>query len=230
MRKTIPWNTGTGNIILDYTGEGDDTVSVSSDANNLKQVRSQILTFKTSGNEVTRQVTVVQAAKVPVVVEGSFSGHPVSYDADTTQWYSATGSFDNAYTDADSANYLNIYLTRGSNAVTYMALNFDTSEIPANATIKSVTCEAKAYMSNTQSNRVATRKIQLYSGSTAKGTAYNMISSTTKFKITAGDWTREELDNVKIVINCVRGTNQTSNNYYVRFYGATLTVEYEYEE
>lgn len=65
MRKTIPWNTGSGNIILDYSGEGDDTVSVSSDPNDIYEDRVQTITFKTSNNEVTRQVTVAQGMKHP---------------------------------------------------------------------------------------------------------------------------------------------------------------------
>ena len=228
MRKTIPWNTGSGNIILDYSGEGDDTVSVSSDANDLKQERSQTLTFKTSGNEVTRQVTVVQAAKEAVIVEGTFSGHPTSYDSGYSA-YSVSG-LNQGQTDATSTNYATINLTRGSRAETSIYYNFDTSSIPANATIKSVTCRAKCYISTTNSNRIVTREVRLYSGSTAKGSAATVSNSTSAFRVTAGTWTRAELTNAKIRVHAVRGTSNTNTNYYFRFYGATLTVEYEYEE
>ena len=163
-------------------------------------------------------------------IQGTFSGHPVSYDEDTAQWYSTSQSINNAYTDSSSTNYFQINLTRGNGAVTHMALNFDTSSIPANATIKSITCTAKCYCSNTQANHVATRDIQLYSGDTAKGTAYSMTASTTVFTITAGIWTRTELNNAKIVLHCVRGSNSTTSSYYLRFYGATLSIEYEYSD
>ena len=33
--KTIAWNTGSGNIIMTYQGQGDSPVSILSDANNL---------------------------------------------------------------------------------------------------------------------------------------------------------------------------------------------------
>lgn len=63
--KTIPWNTGSGNIILDYTGVKDDTVTVSSSENNLYEDRSQVLTFKTTDNQISRQVTVTQGMREP---------------------------------------------------------------------------------------------------------------------------------------------------------------------
>lgn len=64
--KSIAWQTGTGNITLSYTGQGDDTVLVSSDANNLYASRSQTLTFSTTqGASISRQVTVTQPMREP---------------------------------------------------------------------------------------------------------------------------------------------------------------------
>lgn len=63
--KTIAWNTGSGNIILDYTGVKDDTVTVSSSENNLYEARSQTLTFKTTDNAISRQVTITQGMREP---------------------------------------------------------------------------------------------------------------------------------------------------------------------
>ena len=42
---SIPWNDGPGNIVLTYTGHGNDTVVVTSDTNNLGHDRQQIVTF-----------------------------------------------------------------------------------------------------------------------------------------------------------------------------------------
>lgn len=63
--KVIPWKNGNGNITLTYTGEGNDTVTVASDPNNLYYERSQTLTFKTTDNAISRQVAVVQTMKEP---------------------------------------------------------------------------------------------------------------------------------------------------------------------
>lgn len=43
----IAWNTGTGDIILNYNGEGNEIVSVSSDENNLYNERQQIIFINT---------------------------------------------------------------------------------------------------------------------------------------------------------------------------------------
>ena len=62
--KSIAWNTGTGNITLTYQGQGDGTIIVSSDPNNLGSVRSQVINIKTTAGSpvVTRELTVSQAA------------------------------------------------------------------------------------------------------------------------------------------------------------------------
>ena len=41
----IPWNDGNGNIVLTYNGHGDDTVTVSSDTDNVGYDRQQQITF-----------------------------------------------------------------------------------------------------------------------------------------------------------------------------------------
>lgn len=63
--KSIAWTTGTGNITLTYAGQGNDTVTVASDPNSLYYERSQTLTFKTTDNSISRQVTVVQGMREP---------------------------------------------------------------------------------------------------------------------------------------------------------------------
>ena len=41
----IPWRDGVGNIILTYNGQGDGSVTVTSDTDNLGHDRQQIVTF-----------------------------------------------------------------------------------------------------------------------------------------------------------------------------------------
>jgi hypothetical protein len=62
--KVIQWNEGTGNITLTYTGEGDGTIVVSSDQNNLSVARSQQITVKTTDGSKSQTVTISQAAYV----------------------------------------------------------------------------------------------------------------------------------------------------------------------
>lgn len=60
--KSIAWNTGTGNITLTYQGQGDGTITVESDENNLGSARSQVISIKTVSGAVTRNITINQAA------------------------------------------------------------------------------------------------------------------------------------------------------------------------
>ena len=157
----------------------------------------------------------------------SVTFHPVNVASDHA-YASINSSYPitNGYADASSTNYTRINLTTGSGATTYIYFTFDCSDIPANATINSVTCQAKVSISTTTSNRVTTRQARLYSGTTAMGSAYTVANSTTAFSITAGTWTRAQLQDARLRLYAVRGTNNTSSTYYFNFYGATLTVNY----
>ncbi len=61
---SIPWNDGNGNIILTYSGQGDGVVTVATDADNLGDDRSQVLTLRTTApagsTAATAQVLVTQ--------------------------------------------------------------------------------------------------------------------------------------------------------------------------
>ena len=58
---TIPWNDGNGNIILTYTGQGDGTVTVRSDTDNLGDDREQTITLRTADGTKEVQVTIQQS-------------------------------------------------------------------------------------------------------------------------------------------------------------------------
>jgi len=59
--KVIPWTNGNGNITLDYDGQGDGTIVVTSDDNNLNVARQQTITVKTTNNLVSQTITIRQA-------------------------------------------------------------------------------------------------------------------------------------------------------------------------
>ena len=159
-----------------------------------------------------------------VSIQDTITAHPTNV-ADDHAYASVSGTT-SGYTDASSTTYATINLTTGSGATTYIYFTFDFSDIPAGATIDSVSCSAKAYINTTNSSRITTRQIQLYSGTTAKGSASTISNSTTAFTMTAGSWTRNELQNARIRLYGVRGTSNTTSTYYFRFYGATFTVNY----
>lgn len=219
---TIPWGDGSGdNIYLSAPSQtGDQSVSVTSDPNT-GAARSKVVTFSAVGVTPV-SLTINQAAGTPT--PSTFSGHPTSYDADHS-WYS-TSNLDRGYTDSDSTTYAQINATRGSGAETWIYYKFDTSSIPNNATITSVSLTIKV-MQNGNSTIFPTRTTQMYSGSTAMGTAKNIPTSASEATMSIGTWTRAELADAMLKIYLKRGTSQVNTNYYARFYGATLVVEYE---
>ena len=158
------------------------------------------------------------------------SSHPVSCDSGYSAY--SIADVENACTDSSSTTYATINLTRGTAATTtvYFSFNFN---IPTTATINSVACTAKCYISNRTSANINIRQIRLYSGSTAKGTASTVGNSTSEFAMTTGDvstWTAANINNAKIRLYAKRGAKNVDTNYYFRFYGATFTVNYTYEQ
>lgn len=152
--------------------------------------------------------------------------YPSGYDTDRTVYASAL-NLENAFTSSSSDTYAQYNLKTGGSANTYVYLTFDLSSIPQNATINSVACTARAFINNTTSSRIATRQMQLFSNDTAKGTPINIEGSATIQNLDVGQWTREELDGLSLRLYAKRGSSSTSTNYYIRFMGATLTIEYQ---
>lgn len=164
---------------------------------------------------------------------GSISAYPTSYDTSHYS-YASISSYDpisNAYTDSSSTTYAEVSWKTGSGAETYVYLKFNFSAIPEGATIKSVAAKAKGYINTTSSSRVTTRQMQLATGTTLKGSALTLSTSTSERTFSdTGTWTRAELLNAGVRFYVKRGTSNTSSTYKMRIYGATMTVEYEYDE
>lgn len=132
--------------------------------------------------------------------------------------------------DSTSTSMCRVNLKTGILAESYLFYTFDFSAIPSNATIKSISGKAKAYINQTNSSRITTRQVQLYYGtSTAKGSASTMSTSTTALTLTCGTWTRAELDNCRLRLYAVRGFSSSTTTYYMGLYGADLTVTYEWD-
>lgn len=55
-RITIPWHDGPGNIVLTYTGQGNDTVVVTSDTDCIDHDRQQRVTFVVQNGVIRNDV------------------------------------------------------------------------------------------------------------------------------------------------------------------------------
>lgn len=128
----------------------------------------------------------------------------------------------NGYTDADSSTYAQ--LTLATSTTGYLYYTFDTSDIPASATISSITARCKSRVSNT--NRVTNTVMQLYSGTTAKGSNTTFASTTASARnLSPGTgWTRSDLNDLRLRIGGT-GSSSTSSKY-IRIYGADVTITY----
>ena len=129
-----------------------------------------------------------------------------------------------AYEDsADTSDYARCSLSASKTG--YVYLTYDTSDIPANAIIQSVTANARLRISS--SSRVTNRVCQLYSGTTAKGTGVSFSSTSSGGAVvspTAGSWTRSELSDLRMRIG---GTGSSSSqSKYIYIYGTDITITY----
>ncbi len=123
-----------------------------------------------------------------------------------------------------NANGTSITATAKYNPSGYAYFLFDTSSIPANATIVSVSCTAR--ISVTQ---YGTYTMQMTSGTTEKGSAYTLSTASTSARVCTldcGDWTRDELNDARIKISMSQ-SGLALNTIKANFTGCTLTVVYE---
>lgn len=130
----------------------------------------------------------------------------------------------------NTTSYAEGALRTGYNAESYMIYGFDLSDIPDGATIVSVTCSARGFVSNNRDERISVRQLQMFSGNVAKGTARTISQVASSYSLDVGTWTVSELKNARIRVYAKRGTSNVSSNYTIRFYGATLTVVYDYND
>lgn len=156
---------------------------------------------------------------------GSVTLHPSGYTGASNWTIPTSGSYTitNAYKESgNTTNYSRI--TVNTSATGYFYLTFDTSEVPAGATITSITGTVTVRVSNT--TRVTNTVCQLYTGTTAKGSNKTFASTTASntVTLTPGSWTRSELTDLRLRIGAT-GSSSTQTKY-VYLYGATITINY----
>lgn len=161
----------------------------------------------------------------------TISSSIVGYDESNHAYYAITNAT-NGYHDSSNTSYASVNLTRNSSAETYVFWEFELEEIPAGATINSITCNYKARTSNSSTSYINQATIQLYSGTTAKGSSKSILSTSTSASsiTTPGTWTAAEINaGVRLRTYAKRGTSRTTSNYYIYFYGADISITYTYE-
>ena len=147
---------------------------------------------------------------------------PGSYDL--SEWGSSYyQNPNNGLTGTSSTNYARLQL-RSTDHIAYY--NFAVTGIPASATIESVECKLKGYVTNSSYYP----QVRLYSGNTAKGSTVNVTSTTSSgqiYDLSGGSWTVSELSEARIQMKVYRGSTQNARYFY--FYGADLIVNYSFQ-
>lgn len=215
----IPWGDGSGDKIYltRNASEGDQVVSVSSDAN-AGNARSKVVTFTSGVGNIQRQLTINQAAGRQ---EHTITLYPSSYDTENYSWRTSS-NISRGYTSSSSTTKATFGIPKPYGEA-YVYYKFDTSSIPNGAEIVSVACTAKAAAEG-NSTTTPTKQIQMATGTTLKGTATTIGSSASVRSLDVGTWTLAELRDIRI--RPYAKTGNTSSSYDLYFYGATLTIKY----
>ena len=172
-------------------------------------------TVTDNGVDVTSQVTEsTGGSSTYVPTSGTTSNFTVSNLA-------------NAYDSADSTNSATLEINGGSTTGT-CDLSIPVS-LPSGATVQSVACSVTLQFSRNNSSSGFTSSVQMYSGSTAKGSATNWVSSATDvakttYNLSVGSWTASELAGAKLHLTATNNASSTHRFIYV--YGVTMTVTY----
>lgn len=174
-------------------------------------------TVTDNGVDVTSQLTTTSEVTDTAIPNGNTnSGFTVS-------------NITNAYTDADSDTYAQLTTPAGGTQCT-LYLDLEDISIPSGAILKSVTAQATIQFSRNNSSSGITASCQLYSGSTAKGSATTIVSSATDvakttFNLTTGSWTASELANARFYFTATNNASSTQRIFYI--YGVSFNVTYE---
>lgn len=145
---------------------------------------------------------------------GSLEAYPASF---TSSGMSSTSNASKCIgVSAEDGSATGNMYSSGSGTTGVVEYAFDLSSIPSNVTVESVACVVKAHEENSSRS---TFTLQLYSGSTAKGSETTVSgTSNSTYNLTTGSWSRSELDSLVL---------HTEYGYYGGLVaGATLTITY----
>ena len=204
----------TVSITGDTTPTGSQTVLEGTDLA-ISYVGNSKPTVTDNNVDVTSQVTESTGGTTVYVPSGN-----------TTSNFTVT-NITNAYNDATHTdNYASLEINGGTTGTCY--LNIPVS-LPSGATLQSVSCSVALQFSRNGSSSGFTSSVQMYSGTTAKGSATQWVSSATDvartvYDLTIGSWTISELADARLYLTATNNASSTHRFIYV--YGVSLTVTY----
>lgn len=156
---------------------------------------------------VTKTVTLIPSGNTTPTNMSNSSSYPAS----------------RGYNDTTNTSYARFSITASRTGTVYYT--FNTSTIPNNATITSVTAKARCYVSST--TRVTNTQCMLCSGTTTKGTNVTFASTSNQNIVTlnpGSSWTRSDLNDLRILLG---GTaTSSSSSKYIWFAGAEVVITY----
>lgn len=146
-----------------------------------------------------------------------------SYD-NYKDWVYKSVSGANAPIGADLSSKARAQISAHSKAgdETYIYYSFDTGAVPAAAVIKSVSCSVKAAAT---APALFQATLSLAHGTTNKSGTALLGASANITTIDGGEWTRDELNNIRLKIYAV--SKSTYGDYAVYLHAAELTVTYD---
>lgn len=125
-------------------------------------------------------------------------------------------------------SYAEWNILRGSLAQGRVYYHFDVSSIPNNATINSVNCTVRASRQNSRITAFSSLTLKIVIGTTEESEHATVANdeSVNVYDLPSKTYTRDELTSVGIVIHSARGLFSGTTDFWVRLYGATLSVDF----
>ena len=155
-----------------------------------------------------------------------------SFDSDKSRYQSENSAHPFSTVIGKGSNNTDSYaewnILRGSSAQGRVYYRFNVSSIPNDATINSVNCTVRASRETGRFTTFSSLTLKIVIGTTEEldhATVANN-ESVDVYDLPSITCTRDELTNVGIVIHSSRGLFSTNTDFWVRLYGATLSVDF----
>lgn len=125
-------------------------------------------------------------------------------------------------------SYAEWNIVRGRFTQSRVYYRFDVSSIPMDATINSVNCTARASRQTARVTEFSSLTLKIVVGTTEESSYATVENneSVNVYDLPSKTYTRDELTNVGIVIHSARGISSPNKDFWVRLYGATLSVDF----